>query len=173
MHTGCLIRPSPSILLHSPSMPYVCVCPLHLYSPPISTICPYPRSTHSFTSNCNVFVSINRLRAFEGFDFVDFVIAFAGFELPLIHFTSAISLRLYAWRRHIISIINRFSCVVPNLTKHSYNDFESVHRINGKSIPSTLSIVDLTKAPISKPWAILYNSEAKTLLVTLLHLVED
>ena len=135
-------------------MLYVCVCPLHLYSPPISIICPYPRSTHSSTSNCNVFISINRLRAFEGFDFVDFVIASAGFELPLIHFTSAISLRSYAWRRHIISIINRFSCVVPNLTKHSYNDFESVYKTSGKSIPSTLSIVVLAKALMLKPCAI-------------------
>jgi hypothetical protein len=36
-----------------------------------------------------------------------------------------------------------------------------------------LSIVDLTKALILKPWAIAYSFEAKTLLVTLLHLVKD
>jgi hypothetical protein len=54
-----------------------------------------------------------------------------------------------------------------------YNNFEFVQKTNSKSIPSTLSIVDLTKALISKPWAIAYSSKAKTLLVTLLHLVED
>ena len=151
-------------------MPYVCVSLLHLYSPPILTICPYLRSTHSSTSNCSVFVLMRVLRAFEAFDFV---IAFAGFDLPLIHLTSATSLRSYAWRRHIISIIRRFSCIVPNLTKHSYNDFEFVQRTSGKSILSILSIVDLIKAPISKLWAIAYNSEANMLLVTLLHLVED
>jgi len=172
MHTSCLIRPNPSIILHLPSMLYVCVCLLHLYAPLIPTICPYPRSTHSSTSNCNVFVSISCLRAFEDLEF-DFVIAFARFDSPLIHFTFAISLRLYAWQRHIISIIRRFSCVVPNFTKHLYNDFESVQRTSGKSIPSILSIVDLTKAPISKPWAIAYSFKANTLLVTLLHLVED
>jgi len=172
MHTSCLIRPSPSILLHSPSMPYMCVCPFHLYIPPISTICPYPRLTHSSTSNCIVFVSINCLRAFEDFVF-DFVIASAGFELPLIHLTFAISLRSYACRRHIMSIINRFSCVVPSFTRQSYNDLESVQRTSGKSIPSILSIVDLTEALILKPWAIPYSSEARTLLVTLLHFVDD
>jgi len=172
MHTGCLIRPSPSILLHSPSMPYVCIYPFHLYVPPISTICPYPRSTHSSTSNYIVFVSINYLRAFEDFVF-DFVIASAGFELPLIHLTSAISLRSYACRRHIMSIINRFSCVVPSFTRQSYNNLESVQRTSGKSIPSILSIVNLTKAPISKPWAIPYSFKARTLLVTLLHFVDD
>jgi hypothetical protein len=103
----------------------------------------------------------------------DFVIAFAGFDLPLIYFTFAISLRLYAWRRHIISIMRRFSCVVPNLTKHSYNDFEFVQRNSGRSILSTLSIIDLIEALILKLWAIAYSFEAKTLLVTLLHLVED
>ena len=150
MHTSCLIRPNPSIILHLPSMLYVCVCLLHLYAPLIPTICPYPRSTHSSTSNCNVFVSISCLRAFEDLEF-DFVIAFARFDSPLIHFTFAISLRLYAWQRHIISIIRRFSCVVPNFTKHLYNDFESVQRTSSKSIPSILSIVDLIKAPILKP----------------------
>ena len=146
--------------------PYTPVC----YMCILLTRMPYVRSTYSSTSNCRVFVSINRLRAFVDFDFV---IASAGFESPLIHLTLAISLRLYAQRRHITSIINRFSCVVPNLTKHSYSDLESVQRISGKSILSTLSIVDLTKAPMSNPWAILYSFEAKTLLVTLLHLIED
>ena len=149
MHTSCLFRPSPSIILHSPNMPYVYICPLHLYIPPILIICPYLRFTYSSTSNCSVFVSISRLRAFEDLEF-DFVIAFIRFDLPLIHLTSAISLRLYAQQRHIISIIRRFSCVIPNLTKYSYNNFESVQRTSSKSILSTLSIVDLTKAPISK-----------------------
>jgi len=129
-----------------------------LYTPPIHPIyhvyvlltliiCPYPRFTYSSTSNCSIFVSISRLRAFEDFEF-DFVIGFARFDSPLIHFTSTISLRLYACRRHIISIIRRFSYVIPNLTKHLYNDLESVQRIRGKSILKTLSIVNLTKALI-------------------------
>jgi hypothetical protein len=72
-----------------------------------------------------------------------------------------------------MSIIRRFSCVVPSLIRHSYSDLEFIQRISGRSILSTLSIVDLTKALMSNPWAILYSSKAKTLLVTLLHLIED
>jgi hypothetical protein len=121
----------------------------HLYILPTLMICPYPRFTYSSTSSCNVFVSISRLRAFEDFVF-DFVIAFARFELPLIHLTSTISLCLYACRRHIISIISRFSCVIPNLTRHLYSDLEFIQKTSGKSILSTLSIVDFTKALMSK-----------------------
>jgi hypothetical protein len=123
MHTSCLIWPSPFIFLYLPHMLYVCVSPLHLYFPLILVICPYPRFTYSSTSTYSVFVLMRVLRAFEAFDFV---IASARFDLPLIHLTSAISLRLYAWRRHIISIIRRFSCVVPNLIKYLYHDFEFV-----------------------------------------------
>ena len=131
-----------------------------LYTPPIHPIyhvyvlltliiCPYPRFTYSFTSNYIVFVSTSRLRAFEDFVF-DFVIAFARFELPLIHLTFTISLRLYAYRRHIMSIISCFSCVVLNLTRHLYSNLEFVQRTSGKSILSTLSIINFTKALISK-----------------------
>jgi hypothetical protein len=122
-------------LLQYPPIPYI-------HSPP------YLRSTHSSTSNYMVFVSIRRLRAFVGFDFV---MESAGFDSPLIHLTSAISRYSYAWRRYIISIIRCFSRVVPNLTRHLYNDFESVQTTSSSSISSTLSIIDLTEAPISKP----------------------
>jgi hypothetical protein len=143
-----LIRPYPSNALVYPFYHlYIRIFLLQQqYAPYIH---PYSRSTHSSTSNCNIFVSISRLRAFEDLEF-DFVIAFTRFDLPLIHFTSTISLCLYACRRHIISIIRRFSCVIPNLTKHLYNNFESVQRTNSKSILSTLSIVNLTKALILK-----------------------
>ena len=50
-----------------------------------------------------------------------------------------------------MSIMSRFSCVVPNLTRHSYSDFESVQITSGRSICSALSTVDLTDAPISNP----------------------
>jgi len=53
-----------------------------------------------------------------------------------------------------MSIMRRFSCVVPSFTRQSYNDFESVYKTSSKSIPSTLSIVDLAKVLISKPYAI-------------------
>ena len=99
--------------------------------------------------------------------------ASARFDSPLIHLTSATSRRLYACQRHIISIISLFSAIVPNLTRQSNRDFESVHRTSGRLIWSALSIVDFIVAVISNPWAIAYSSEASTLLVTLLHLVDD
>jgi hypothetical protein len=109
---------------------YVFVCLLIcLYAICVSSllICPYICLTHSFTSNYKVFVLINRLKAFVKFDFnLDFVIALAGFKLLLIHFTFAISLCLYAWQRHIISIIRRFSYMISNLIKHLYNNLKSV-----------------------------------------------
>ena len=153
-------------------MPCVCLSLLHLYAPPILIICLYPRFTHSSTFNYIIFVLMKVLKAFVRFDF-DFVIASARFNLPLIHLTFAISLHLYAWQRHIMLIINRFSCVVPNLIKHLYNNFEFVYKTSGRSILSILSIIDLTKALILKPWAIPYSFKANTLLVTLLHLIKD
>jgi hypothetical protein len=93
-------------------------------------------------------VSSRSLSAFEG---LFFIIESAGLESPLIHLTSAISLRLYAWRRHIISIIRRFSYVVPNLTRQSYNNLESVQRTSGRLIFRALLIVVLREALILKP----------------------
>jgi hypothetical protein len=48
-----------------------------------------------------------------------------------------------------------------------------VQRISGKLILNYSLTVALIAAPILKPWAIVYNSEASTLLVILLHLTED
>jgi len=48
-----------------------------------------------------------------------------------------------------------------------------VQRTSGKLTYKTLSSVDLIAAPILKPCAILYSSEANTLLVIFLHLIKD
>jgi hypothetical protein len=51
----------------------------------------------------------------------------------------------------MISIINRFLCIVPSFTRQSYNDFESVHRIRGRSLVFIiLSIVIFIAAPIEQ-----------------------
>ena len=54
-----------------------------------------------------------------------------------------------------MSIIRRFSYVVPNLIRQSYNDLESMQRTSGKLIPSTLLTVDLIEALILKPYTII------------------
>jgi hypothetical protein len=127
-------------------------------------------STYSVTLNLTIFVSIKSFSAWHG---LDFVMASAGLLLPLIHFTSVISLLSYDCRRHIRSTISRFSCVVPSLTKQSYKDFESVQRISGSEIHRIFLIVNLIAAPILNPYTIPYSSDAKTLRVTLLHLIDD
>ena len=66
-------------------------------------------------------------------------------------------------------MISPFFCIVSNLTKQSYKDFESVHRISGIS---DLSVAFMT-APMSNPCAISYSSIAKTLRIILLHFIKD
>ena len=101
-----------------------------------------------------------------------FVIALAGLVSPVIHFTSAISLRLYNYRKYSTLIIRRFSYIVLSLIRQLYSDFELVQVISGKLILSILLIVALIVPAISKPYTIVYSSKASTLLVTLLYLIE-
>ena len=129
-----------------------------------------PLSTQPVSFIFILLVLIKSFSPWQGFDFV----TSAGLVVPSIQTISVIRRLSYAWRKHRISIIKRFSCVVPNFTRHSYNDLESVHSIRGKlSICSISSIVYLIEAPVSKPWAIPYNSDASTLRVMRLHFVED
>ncbi|KAF1973277.1 hypothetical protein BU23DRAFT_465190, partial [Bimuria novae-zelandiae CBS 107.79] len=58
-----------------------------------------------------------------------------------------------------ISNIRRFLFVVPSLTRHSYSEYKSVHTKSG---------IDAILTPLT----ILYISNARTLLVTRLHLVK-
>jgi hypothetical protein len=63
-------------------------------------------------------------------------------SFPSIHRISVISLRSYDCRSAIISIIRRFSCVVPSLTKHSYNEYKLVQTTIGVyENPSCLVII--------------------------------
>lgn len=125
------------------------------------------------------------------------VMASAGLLFPSIHLISIISLRSYDCLRHMTSTIRRFSWVLPSFTKQLYRDFESVQVIIGSGSSGAdklevevdelseaemeaevdeamiFSTVDLMTDPASKPCAIAYNSEAKTLLVTRLHFVDD
>lgn len=63
-------------------------------------------STHSSAYNWIVLISINCCKAIQAFDFV---MALAGLESPIIHLTFAISLHLYNYYKHIISIMKHFS----------------------------------------------------------------
>ena len=63
--------------------------------------------------------------------------------------------------------------MVPSRTRHWYREFESVQMAIGNLMLSSFSTVALITKPVSKPATIVYSSDAKTLLVTCLHLVDD
>jgi hypothetical protein len=75
--------------------------------------CSVVHSTHSVIFNSMILMSISLIRALQNFDFV---IAFARLLSSSIHLISAISLLSYDCRKHIKSIINRFSLVASSLT---------------------------------------------------------
>ena len=121
------------------------------------------------SDNCSLFVSIN---VFKLLPHLSFVIASAMFCFPSIQTISDISLRSYAWRRNIMSIINLFSCVEPSLTRQSYRDFESVYVTRLTDRRRICCTVDLITIALSKPRDIAYSSAANTLRVIRRHLTD-
>ena len=81
---------------------------------------------------------------------VAFVIASAGLSIPLIYRILNSSLRSYDCRRAIMSIIRRFSFVVLSLTKHSYNEYESVQTIVGMAGRPSCSVIIFSVEPMAK-----------------------
>ena len=71
-----------------------------------------------------------------------------------------------------MSIIKRFSYVVPNLVIYLYNENESVHIIRGIDILRITTVVSLIYKPMLNLVTIVYSSKANVDLVTLLYLVE-
>ncbi len=71
-----------------------------------------------------------------------------------------------------MSIINRFSFVVPSLTRHSYKEYKSVYTTistaSSSSYSMTFVIVELIAYAKSALATIPYISDTSTLLVTLL-----
>ena len=121
-------------------------------------------------SRLSLLESIRSWRLVPG---LSFVIASAILILPLIQITQVISQCLYTCQRHMILIMSRFSCVVPNCTKQSQSDFELIQTIRSIGLLSICSIVDLITIAESNPKLIVYSSDASTLQVTLLHLTKD
>ena len=129
-------------------------------------------STHPSMLIHSLLVSISSYKARHG---LLFVIASAGLLLPLIHLTSVISCRSYDWRRYMRSIIRRFSCIVPSLTRHLYRLFKSVQTIssNGSVRCRSCVRVDLIAAAVSNLLASAYVSKPSTLRIIRLHFVDD
>lgn len=140
------------------------------------------------------------IRSYNASHSLALVMASAGLLFPSIHLISMIFLGLYNRLKHMTSTIRYFYFVLPNFTKHFYQDLKLVQIIidsktSGKVEPDKskvemdelseaeiesevdeamiFSTVDLIANLVSKPYAIVYNSEVKTLLVTCLHFVND
>jgi hypothetical protein len=121
-----------------------------------------------------IFILLVSIRSFSPWQGFDFVMASARLVVPSIQTILVIRRLSYAWRKYRMSIIRRFSYVVPSFTRHSYSDLESVHSARGKFLICSInSIVYLIEALVSKPWAIPYNSDTSTLRVMRLHFVDD
>ena len=130
-----------------------------------------PFFTHLVTYSLIVFILIRSFNAWQGFNFV---MASVGLLPLLIHLIFAISLLLYNCYRHIRLTINRFFCIVLSLTKQLYRDFELVQRITSNHLSCRIFLmVALITALVSNPQAIPYSSDAKTLHITHLHLINN
>jgi hypothetical protein len=90
-----------------------------------------------------------------------------------IHFIFVIFRRSYDYQRLMTFIMKRFFCVVSNLIKQSYNDVESMQKTRNTKRSKIANNVALRAASRSKSWINAYNSAAKTLRVTRLHLIDD
>jgi hypothetical protein len=125
---------------------------------------------YSIICDLILFVSRNYFKIIKTFFlFVKILTRLVSF---IIYFISVISLYLYNYRKYNISIIRCFFCIILNLTKQLYSDFELIQNTSSKLILRILLIVVLIVLVISKPSIIIYNSEASILLVTLLYFTE-
>jgi hypothetical protein len=93
--------------------------------------------------------------------------------MSCIHFIFVIFRRSYDCRKLMTSIMRRFFWVVSSLTRQSYSDFESVHSTRDTSRSRIADKIALRATSRSKSWANAYNSAARTLRVTRLHLIDD
>jgi hypothetical protein len=128
------------------------------------------RSIHSLVFILIVLISIN---VFKIEDALLLIIESIELLISCIHFIFVISRRLYDYRRLMTFIMKRFFCVVSNFIKQSYSDFESIQSIRDTKRSRIADNVALRAASRSKSWINAYNSAARTLRVTRLHLIDD
>ena len=105
-----------------------------------------------------------------------FVIASARLSCLLIYLISYNLQRLYNQQIAMISIVRRFSLVVPSLTRHLQSKYKSIQTIIRMVSSLSQSVIILRVVLIAKaisaPLTIPYISDARTLLVTCLLFVE-
>jgi hypothetical protein len=127
-------------------------------------------SIHSLMFILIVLISIN---VFKIEDALLLIIKSIELLISCIHFIFVIFRRSYDCRKLMTFIIKRFFCVVSSFIKQSYNDFESIQSIRDTKRSRIANNVALKATSRSKSWVNAYNSTARTLRVTRLHLIDD
>ena len=72
-----------------------------------------------------------------------------------------------------MSPISHFSCVVPNLSRQFYKNFESVYKISRISTLNIFPSATFMTISMSNPCAISYSSTAKIMHFTYLLFIKD
>jgi NADH:ubiquinone oxidoreductase subunit K len=93
--------------------------------------------------------------------------------MSCIHLIFVIFRRSYDYRKLMTLIMKRFFWIVSNLTRQSYNDLKSMHEMKDTNRSRIANNVALRTTSRSKSWTNAYNSAARTLRVTRLHLIDD
>ncbi len=128
------------------------------------------RSIHSLMFILIVLISIN---VFKIENALILIIESIELLISCIHFISVIFRRSYDCRKLMTFIMRRFFCILSSFIKQSYNDFDSIQSIKDTRRSRIADNVALRAASRSKSWANAYNSAARTLRVTRLHLIDD
>jgi hypothetical protein len=113
----------------------------------------FERSIHSLIFKLIVLMSINVFKVVHVL-----LLIMKSIELltSCIHFFFVIFRRLYDCRRLMTFIMKRFFCVVSNLIKQSYNDFESMQSTKRTKWSRMLNKIALKVASRSKSWTSAY-----------------
>jgi hypothetical protein len=128
------------------------------------------RLTHSLMFMLIVLILINVFKIVNAL-----LLIMKSIELLMscIHFISVIFRRSYDCRKLMTSIMRRFFWVISSLTRQSYNDLKSMHNTKNTNRSRIADNVALKATSRSKSWSNAYNSAARTLRVTRLHLIDD
>jgi hypothetical protein len=128
------------------------------------------RSTHSLMFMLIVLISINVFRIVNA---LFLIMKSIELLMSCIHLIFVIFRRSYDCRKFMTLIMKRFFWIVSSLTRQSYNDLKSVHKAKNTNRSRIANNVALKTTSRSKSWTNAYNSAAKTLRITRLHLIND
>jgi K+-sensing histidine kinase KdpD len=128
------------------------------------------RSIHSLMFMLIVLISINVFKVVNAL-----LLIMKSIELLMlcIHFIFVIFRRSYDCRKFMTLIMRHFFWIVSSLTRQSYSDLKSMHKTKDTNRSRIADNVALRAISRSKSWANAYNSAARTLRMTRLHLIND